>query len=150
MRLTGPQFRQVNEAFLSAFDRDELRIFLRFAFGEILDEIVHGNSNFRMVVFDVISWAESNDILDHLIVEASQSYPNKPSLKTLATDARSWGMNATIDPSLWRDPQAIFREAFRQRWDGHYLRSLALYRTIRHESELSTTVEEEISELSRC
>ena len=57
--LSGSQLKQLQEALLSAFStHDELRMMVRLELDANLDAVA-GGDNLRVVVFKLVTWAES-------------------------------------------------------------------------------------------
>lgn len=91
----GQQIKQMLEAFLDAFDRDELKEVVLLEMNERLDTIVADN-NLRTTVFELIMWAKRQGRVGELINAAAGNKPNKALMAALANDAASWGLEAPI------------------------------------------------------
>jgi hypothetical protein len=83
MPLTGPQFQQLQQALLRAFDEPALKQMVRFYLGEDLPAIA-GGANFGDIVFNLISWAERTGRTQELVSGAAASNPHNSELKTFA------------------------------------------------------------------
>jgi len=82
VKLAGPQFKQFQDALLSAFDGGTLRSMVRMELDENLDNIA-GGSNLGAVVFELISWAQRTGRLDALLDGACTAVPGNPDLLAL-------------------------------------------------------------------
>jgi len=94
MSLSNAQARQLHDAFVSAFDFQELRMLMAYDLGETLEEVV-GEGSLNQVVFDLIKWAERNGRMEDLVRAAVQNRPENPRVKA-AADA----ILPPADPSL--------------------------------------------------
>lgn len=81
MKLTASQFKQLNEAFVDAFDHGSLKRLVRFGLDENLDAIA-GGSNFRDVVFNLTQWAKARGRLRELIDAAEDENPGNQVLRS--------------------------------------------------------------------
>jgi hypothetical protein len=86
-RLTGAQFKQFQDALLSAFDADSLREMVKIQLEENLDNVTK-NSSLRTVVFELIDWAQRTGNLDRLLDGALTAVPGSSDLQNLATTLR--------------------------------------------------------------
>ena len=90
MRLTGQQIRRIQDALLDGYSsRDELRMMVRVELDENLDAIADGE-NLRVLVFNLLSWAEQTDQVDELVQGASNYNPGNAALAQLAQEATAW------------------------------------------------------------
>lgn len=149
MKLTGSQYKQVMEAFLSAFDYNDLRILTAYLLDEKLDRITYG-TNLEEAVFDLIRWAESRGQIEDFISGAAGHRPNNPLMLRLREELPHWEAAAKNNPTLSSDPQAIFSEAFRLEYQGQYIRALRLYQQIQKDPELMLPVAERIAFVERA
>lgn len=86
MELTGQQFHLLQQALLSAFpSRAALRQLMRVQFDLVLENVADG-SNDSEVVFQLITWAESQGRLEELLSKARQENPGNPKLKAFAAE----------------------------------------------------------------
>lgn len=86
MPLTGKQFKQIQEALLSAYPSQELlRQMMRVEMEENLDAVA-GGPNLSAQVFSLISWAEAHGKLAMLVQAAHRGNPRNPALHALAMD----------------------------------------------------------------
>lgn len=84
MRLSGPQYKQLLEALISAFPTpDDLQSMVMFGLGENLHAIASGG-DLRSTIFDLIRWAESRGHTDKLIKGALEEKPDNPKLRDFA------------------------------------------------------------------
>jgi hypothetical protein len=81
-KLTGPQFGQLQQALVGAFDIDSLRMMVRIQMSENLDAIA-GSGNLRKVVYDLIDWAQRTGNLDRLLDGALADVPGNPQLQAV-------------------------------------------------------------------
>ena len=86
-KLTGPQFEKWQAAFIDAFDIDSLRSMVRTKLGERLDTISK-DSNLKVVVYELIGWAERTGNLNRLLDGAVAAVPGNDALQTLVVDAQ--------------------------------------------------------------
>ncbi|MBK8047116.1 MAG: hypothetical protein IPK16_08335 [Anaerolineales bacterium] len=94
MKLTGKQIEQVRNALLSGYPaKTDLRMLVRIELDENLETIADGE-NLRVVVFNLVSWAEQTGRLDAVIQGAYRQNPGNPALKQLVQDAAGWGAPA--------------------------------------------------------
>ncbi|MEZ4709939.1 MAG: SUMF1/EgtB/PvdO family nonheme iron enzyme [Caldilineaceae bacterium] len=106
MQLTGPQLHQIQEALLSAFpSKDELSMLARLDLEQNLDAIA-GGENQRVIIFKLLTWAESNGRVAHLIAAALRQRPGNPLLQQLVQDSRGWGLptQTTAPPTTRHSP----------------------------------------------
>jgi hypothetical protein len=80
VKLTGAQYRDFQNALLSAFDGNELRQMVRIELDENLDAIAGGN-DLRTVVFNLIDWARRTGRLGALMGAALNANPTSPELR---------------------------------------------------------------------
>lgn len=64
---------------------------VRMELEQTLDAIA-GGENLRVIVFKLLTWAESNGCVSDLIAGAIHQTPGNPLLQQLVKDARSWGL----------------------------------------------------------
>lgn len=82
-QLSGKQIGAFIDALLDAYPtRDTLRIMVRIELEESLDAITDG-ANQRVVVFNLITWAERSGRLDDLVAGAVKQNPGNPALRAL-------------------------------------------------------------------
>ena len=73
MKLAGIQVQAISEAILDAYRAiDALRVMVRIELNEILEEIVDGEG-LRILVFNLITWAEKTDRVGDLIEGAASA-----------------------------------------------------------------------------
>ncbi|MCB9121965.1 MAG: TIR domain-containing protein [Caldilinea sp.] len=99
MKLSGSQFHQIQDAFLDGFSSlDELRMMVRIELEENLSSIVDGG-NLRVVIFNLIVWAERHDRVNDLILGASHYIPGNAKIASLSQQVKngSRAIDATID-----------------------------------------------------
>ncbi|HQY93273.1 MAG TPA: toll/interleukin-1 receptor domain-containing protein [Caldilinea sp.] len=95
--LTGRQIEQLQNALLDAFpSRDALRMLARIELEQNLDAIA-GGENLRVLVFNLISWAEQTDVVARLIDGAHRQNPGNPALRDLQRVAKAW---QSVAPSV--------------------------------------------------
>ena len=83
MQLSGKQIKETQEALLDAFPaKDELRMMVRIELDETLDGIVDG-ANQRVVIFNLVTWAERNGRTNDLVQGAYNHNPGSPALRRL-------------------------------------------------------------------
>lgn len=84
MKLTGPQYQQLQRALLSAFPRRvDIEQMLLFQLGESLDAIV-ASGNMADTVFGLIQWAVARGRLQELIAGARDANPGNAELRAFA------------------------------------------------------------------
>jgi hypothetical protein len=99
MKLTGPQYQQLQRALLSAFPRRaDLDQMLLFQLGESLDAIV-ASGNLSETAFGLIQWAVARGRLGELIAGARNANPGNADLR--AFDEQVWQAQspATTQPA---------------------------------------------------
>jgi hypothetical protein len=79
-RLTGPQFKQLHEALLAAFNQEELTRMVMMDMGVNINSVA-GGSNLSAVVFNLIDWAQRTGRLGELVTAAAGSNDENPELK---------------------------------------------------------------------
>ena len=84
MNLTPSQFKQFfQEALLDAYTSpDDLRIMVRLELDRNLAAIA-GGENLRVVMFNLISWAEQQGRVDDLVRGAANQVPGNPAVQKL-------------------------------------------------------------------
>ena len=88
-KFTGKQVTQIRDALLDAYPTmDSLRMMVRIELDENLVAIA-GDENPRVIVFNLITWAERTARIDDLIAGAVRQNPNNQALQQLAQDWRS-------------------------------------------------------------
>lgn len=116
MKLTGRQIRRIQDALLDGYSsRDELRMMVRVELNENLDAIADGE-NLRVLVFNLLSWAEQTDQVDELVQGALNQNPGNAALAQLAQEAAAW-----FQPE--RERRAAAQEAGRPAPDRPALRT---------------------------
>lgn len=108
MKLSGKQLKEIQETLLDAFPtRDELRMMLRFELDEKLEAIADG-TNQRVLIFNLVTWAERNGRIDHLVHGACNHMPGNPALQQLQQTRRSAGsIQITPLPAIIRTGAAV-------------------------------------------
>jgi sulfatase modifying factor 1 len=92
--LTGPQIEQLQEALLDAFaSRDTLRMLARIELEQNLDAIA-GGDNLRVLVFNLIMWAEQTGSVAQLINGACRQNAGNARLRDAQRAAQGWGVAA--------------------------------------------------------
>src|SRR6266849_738465 len=86
MRLTREQCRRLTDAMVKALRKKPVveRV-VRFGLNEDLGAIV-GGDNLTDIVFDLVMWAESQERLEELIVEARHENPGNLLLKAVSEE----------------------------------------------------------------
>jgi len=84
-RLTGEQSKKLHAAFLNAFNFDDLEMMLLFQLDTKLLNIV-AHTNFSVMVFDLIQWAENTDRMSELIYGALAANPGNETLRSFAEE----------------------------------------------------------------
>lgn len=80
MKLTGKQVQQLEKSLLSAYPtKSKLKRMVRIELDKNLASIAGGN-NLSDIIFELISWAESEGLLDELITKAHQHNLGNPDL----------------------------------------------------------------------
>lgn len=93
--LTGPQIRQIQAALLSAFpSKDALAMMTRLELEQNLEAIA-GGENLSVVIFKLVSWAETHHRIPDLIQGATRHNPGNAALQQLAREAATW---VTVTP----------------------------------------------------
>lgn len=92
MRLTGKQIAQIRDALLAAFSKATLREMVRIELDEVLEHIADGE-NFRIVAFNLVSWAEQHGRMDDLIGGAHNYNPENEEIRKLVQAAKMWNNN---------------------------------------------------------
>jgi len=83
MALNGKEIKDIQEALLSAFpSKDSLRMMVRIELDENLDAIVDGE-NLRVLIFNLVTWAERTGCIDELMQGAYNTVPGNPVLQKL-------------------------------------------------------------------
>jgi hypothetical protein len=99
MKLTGPQYQQLQRALLSAFPRRaDLEQMLLFQLGEPLDAIA-ASGNLSDTVFSLIQWAVSRGRLGELIDGARSANPGNAELRAFAEPAGQAQPPPTAQPA---------------------------------------------------
>ena len=88
-QLSGKQIGEIQEALLDAFPaRDDLRMMVRIELDETLEAIADG-SNQRVVIFNLVSWAERTGRIDDLVQGAYRQNQGNPALRQLMATWRA-------------------------------------------------------------
>jgi len=83
MPLTGKQVQALRDALLDAYgDADELRMMVRIELDENLDAIA-GGSNLRILIFNLVTWAERAGQVAALLDGAARHNAGNPALQQL-------------------------------------------------------------------
>lgn len=99
MKLNGQQVKQIQDALLDAYaTRDSLRMMVRTGLDQRLEAIADGET-LRVVIFNLVSWAEQYGRVKDLISAAQSQNPGNESLQHLARTLES-----TLRPST---PSAV-------------------------------------------
>ena len=110
MQLTGSQIQQIRDALLDAFPtRDALRMMVRIELDENLDALA-GGENQRVVIFNLVSWAEQNGRVDALIAGAYKQVPGNPALQELVKGWRAQS-SPSVAPKPISPPQGAAKPA---------------------------------------
>ncbi len=89
MQLTGQQVQQIRGALLAAYTtRESLAMMVRVQLNEYLEAIADGE-NLRVLVFNLVSWAERTGRVDELIQGAYNETPGNDALQQLVQWWRS-------------------------------------------------------------
>jgi len=86
-RLSGQQFKSLQEALLFTYTPELLRGMLKVNLEVDLDAIA-GGSNFSAIVFNLIDWAQRTGRLSELIQSAAQDQPKNEKLQEFVTSLR--------------------------------------------------------------
>jgi hypothetical protein len=98
LKLSGAANEELQGALLQAFDYADLQRMVKFKFEIRLEDIVRPETTFRMVVFDLVMYAERKGWLDELVKGAHEFNPGNRRLaefykqhlgRDLATSSRS-------------------------------------------------------------
>ena len=81
--LSGAQVDEIRKAILSGYKESTLRQMIRIELDENLDEIAGGN-NFSDIVFELITWAEKEGLVQKLISAAHRDKPNNAMISHLS------------------------------------------------------------------
>lgn len=108
MQLSGRQIERIHEALLDAFaSRDALRMLVRIELEQNLDAIA-GGENLRVVVFNLVNWAEQTGRVLDLIQGAFKQNQGNAKLQALVRDAQEWLAPPSSPPAA---PEAPLRAA---------------------------------------
>ena len=106
-KLSGSQFKQIQDALLSAFgSREGLAMMVRFELDENL-AVIAGGDTLSAQVFSLISWAESAGRVQALVAGARNQNPGNAALQALARDAAGWLTAPTSTPTSATDPAPL-------------------------------------------
>jgi hypothetical protein len=89
MELTGPQFNQIYNALLEAFDEASLRQMVSVGLGEEMSQIT-GGKYLNEIVFSLVTWAEQQSRVQELIDVVVAENPHNIALRGLQQAAQSW------------------------------------------------------------
>jgi Novel STAND NTPase 1/Sulfatase-modifying factor enzyme 1/Effector-associated domain 1 len=89
MRLTGPQFNQIQEALLDAYDEAGLRQIVRAGLDKDLPQIA-GGGNVTEIAYNLVAWADRQNRVQELIEAAVAGNPTNPMLQGLQQDTQRW------------------------------------------------------------
>lgn len=99
MSLTGSQYQQLVDALRAAFDEGGLRRMVKFELDEDFDHITSpGNLNDR--VYELVAWADREGKVVALMDGAVHSNPGNATLRTSASDAKTWHLAPPAKPLL--------------------------------------------------
>jgi hypothetical protein len=99
MKLTGQQYKQLQQALLDAFPTETaLQQLVMFELDENLATIASGG-NLQAIVFNLIGWAQAQGRLAELIQGALRSNPNNPALQDVATTLHISAPSPTSSPT---------------------------------------------------
>ena len=94
MKLNGRQIQEIRDALLDAYPtHDALRMMVRIKLNENLEDIA-GGENQRVVVFNLVSWAERTGRVEELIAGAYSDMQGNPALDRLVQPGRSRRVSA--------------------------------------------------------
>jgi len=96
MPLIGPQYQQLQDAFLRAFDEPSLKRMVRFGLGEDLSAIA-GGADFSDTVFELIGWAERSGRTAELVAAAAAAVPHNPELQAFVAQHPALAQLAQAD-----------------------------------------------------
>lgn len=100
MQLTGQQIQQLREALLDAYPTKEtLAMMVRIQLNEHL-EVIAGGENLRVVVFNLVSWAEKVGKVDELVQGAYKDTPGNSALQQLMNQWRLLSLSDKAQPSV--------------------------------------------------
>ena len=102
--LNGKQVEQVCAVLIDAFSLDDLRQLVRFELDQRLDVIVATDRPLNQVVFDLVDWADANDLLVRLLAAAAAQRPDHQRLAQLAGElaAQQPGTGAEASSQMQR------------------------------------------------
>ncbi len=84
MKLTGKQYKQLQQALLDAFPtKADLQQMVTFELGENL-AVIAGGGDLSEITFNLIRWAQAQGTLEDLIQGAIRSNPKNPALQQVA------------------------------------------------------------------
>jgi formylglycine-generating enzyme required for sulfatase activity len=146
MHLTGKQVQQIQDALLDGYpSKDELRMLVRVKLDQNLDAIV-GGDNLRVIIFNLVSWAERIDRVDDLIQVASDYNPDNKALQQLAQEWRAaLASQAAVQSPPAAPPSAPVGRVSIDLFLSYSRKNLASMRTVRdclRDAELSVWTDE--------
>lgn len=100
--LTGRQYERICKAIGDAYDLNNLRQLVRFELDLDLDKIVATNNPLNKVVFDLLGWAEANDMVAPLVAAAAKRQPKDETLAQLAAEIAAAQSQGTAQGTLQR------------------------------------------------
>ena len=104
MKLSGQHVGQIRDALLDAYSsKDELRMTVRIELDENLENVA-GGENLRVVVFNLVSWAEEAGRIDHLVRGAYNQKPGNLAIQRLIFAIDEWGTELKAEPSIRKKP----------------------------------------------
>ncbi len=113
MKLSGPQFKQLQTALLDAYTESELRQMLRVQMNVDLDRLA-GGADETEITFNLISWAERRGQVASLIEAAYAGNQENPLLAALVTDAKMWFTDQRESPQPLDDMSPAMPQASHQ------------------------------------
>ena len=104
MQLNREQIKEVQEALLSGYDEDSLRMMVRVELGEELAAIAKG-STLKILVFNLIEWAERSGRIFELIDGAHADLPGNAGIQQVWEASQAWRKPAAVSaPSTAKPP----------------------------------------------
>jgi hypothetical protein len=113
MKLTGPQFNQLQAALLDAYTEFGLRQMLRVQMDVDLDRVA-GGANLTEITFNLIRWAERRGQVARLIEAAYAGNQENSLLVRMAADAGSWFVDHSESPKPLDDVSPVTSQASHQ------------------------------------
>lgn len=120
MILVGPLLERLQNAILAAFNRDELRLLLRYRLNVDFEAIVP-DGNLAVQVHDLLLWANRHNRVDDLVFALLAERPNNAELQATAAAFRAdkpASAEGSPNPSSYRGHMSLQRPPRTQRFTG--------------------------------